>query len=956
MVHLRNVIVLLIALMLSFFSAYSVLSYDGQTYTYFINNVDPTINITLKSFDEAFEIKNAQIMSISDDLYEVPINEQYLAEDQANHILDLSSFKKNQVSFLSSVSLKNNDFFNFNLNVEAEDGSEPQTQGVPTSFTIRVDNEDPEFIFPDGLSNYVAPLESPEVTFSFSEPLQYLKISQDDEIFYEKQVYGSFENDFINDISFFVENISEGLHTYDAVLIDRAGNEVETSVSILLQGSPLEVSLLTRANDSLLSYYYNPDYKELFGRAIYTQDQDFELKLKTSKPSTCYLINSLSDRTDISQKSLQGWLEHVGGDYEEFTTQNNLDHSYSFSISPSSSNPFLVGCQNKFNSQDYYFLSEALTGKKEMLEMKYYDEDYSMTVESPGPIVAQKEVYFQVSTSKDAFCEVNLAGGDFSLTGSDFLKHSKTITFEDGTYSTTYSCYDKIYQKKEEKKELKVDKNAGLDIMFTSDNYYEGIYYSISSSVEVNFTTAQEPNECRFSTEEIVAEDSEQFNSINKIDSTVSASQFSFTSNTLLPESNNTHYIYCEGQQGLITKEELTIFYDTLGPQLSQLRYNNAGVESQEYISSVSSMNAVFNVDSVIPIESFEVTFLGNNTSEKLSLGNSKSNRNYSKDLRINQDISSFSKIVIIGKTILGTTSDPLQGNFKLDVSPPEITLSQLGGDWKITCTDSQSGCAKSWIGVGDTQESCSPTQLYSQNLSLNTTGYSYVCAKAQNYAGVESSIETKETGYVPLSGQEDNVSFFDDEQNQSNESNETQEESQEEPFEPEPFEPQPEEESDTPFYILTAVLVVFAFGGAGGWYAYKKGYLDEQLKKMGIPTKKNSSQNQKNRSTQTTNKTPQKVVPKLVSKKSKYDKHLNRLNKFLDDALDSKQDVYDSFGGSQKGKVKGYKDSMHSKSDKDSAFDEFYKASNKKDSESVEEVSDKFEHYYSKKKQNNKK
>ena len=100
---------------------------------------------------------------------------------------------------------------------------------------------------------------------------------------------------------------------------------------------------------------------------------------------------------------------------------------------------------------------------------------------------------------------------------------------------------------------------------------------------------------------------------------------------------------------------------------------------------------------------------------------------------------------------------------------------------------------------------------------------------------------------------------------------------------------------------------------------------------------------------------------PKLVSKKSKYDQHLKKLNKFLDDQLDKNQDIYDSFSDSQKGKVKGYKDSMHSKHDnsnKKSSYDEFYTLSKDKDTgkSTLEEDAENFEKYYHKKKQNNKK
>ena len=961
---------ILLAFLFLMSSSFAVMSYDGTTYTYFVNTQEPQVNITLKSFDDPYILQDAKIKPRGDSSsYISSIGEEYGAGEEANEILGLSSFQKQSSSFLSDFTLKHSDIFDFKLNVEGEGEGNPQTQGTPTNFEVFIDTKDPQFQYEEGLSNYVTTPQSPQIELQFSEPLQYLKISNEEKVFIEEQIYGTSIEDFITNRNFRVDDATEGLHEYDAVLVDRAGNRVETTLSVLISGEPLDIKLLTKADDSLIPYYYNSSHQDLFGSSIYTDSQNFDLQLKTSKPATCYYTQRISEDANINTWSLQDTLENVENDgYEKLNTTNDKLHTISVDF-PSSSDPykrpFWVGCENKYDSTDTLFLSQVLKDSKDMLIFEHYDEDFSMNVDSPAPLVAQEEVYFQATTSQRAFCEVSLNNGNIPLEKEEeSTKHTYTTGFDDGNYDFTFNCYDVVYNQESQTKEVEVDKDAGIDITYTSKNYYEGIYYSRNSQVQVNFSTGQVPNQCRYSTQSISPQVTEDFNNAQEISTTSSDNQFSFTSETLVAEQNNTHYIYCRDQNNVTTTEKLPILYDSQGPQLTNLRYENGGVESEEYIGSSSTLNTVFDVDSVIPIESFNVSFFGNNTSTTKGMDNSLTNRNYTKQLSVSESLDNYNRVVVIANTILGTRSEPLQGNYEIDMSPPEISLTQLGGEWQINCRDNVSGCAKTFIGVGKTQDSCSPVQQYLQNTSLNTTGYSYVCAKGQNTAGVNSAVTYKETGFVPTTGQEDNESFFDDEENTTEENETTTQDentTEEEPYQPDEFSPEEEEDSNAPYYILSAILVFVAFGGAGGWYAYRKGYLDTQLKKLGIISGDNKGSGNRSQGSNGTNTqgTSQKVKPKLVSKKSKYDKHLQKLNKFLDDALDSKQDVYDSFGGSQKGKSKGYKDSMHNTSaDKDSAFDEFYKASDKEDSSTPEEESDKFEHYYKQndKKQNNKK
>lgn len=965
-------------------SSYAVLTYDNNDYpTYYVNSQNPLVNISVKSFADPFILKRAQINY--EDIYEYNIDEQYPENYDPNEDLDSSSFgddpevvaeankQFNIYDFNSSNSeyelgedivFGNEDEFEFFLDIDSidEEGSTPETQGTPTRFDVVVDTQLPSIESTTNPEFVVGP-DSPNVTIEFNEPLQYFKLIRDDEVLAEEEIQSEQNEDFLTSYEHIIDGEEENLYDFDAVLIDRAGNRVEENFSVLYKGPPLEIDLKTKADDSSIPYYYNSTLSDLFGNTIYTDSQNFELTFETSKPATCYFTQELSEGSSIAGDSVEGVLNHLGSNrYDEMNTNEGLNHTYSIEGASSSKKPFWVGCINNFNPEDTQMLSEDLTGEKGMLKHQYYDKDYSISVEAPPNFVGESRVFFRVDSTERAFCSVN--SPDFSSfllnSSQDFTQHTEDKTLETGEYSLEFSCYDVVYENKIKNKELEVDEDAGIDIILSRDNYYQGKYYSDSSQFDVSFTTSNEPESCGYSTEEIIPTISEEFNSLTTIDSTISETQFSFSTSSLTQGSQNTHYIYCRDSEGVVTSKNLSVLYDPTGPVLSNLYYNNFGIRSQSYIGSTSKLSLEFDVDSIIPVDTFNITLIGDNSTSTSIVENSKTEENYTKEITITDSLNEYHSVSILASTILNSTSSPLTNSFTVDISPPDVDLINIRGDWEVQCSDSQSDCAKSWIGTGTSEDSCQPVQEYSTNLSLNTTGYSYVCAVSQNNAGVESSVEVKEiedaltNGTLERNESSQNESSLDNNQTETSQNNQSNE-SQEDPLDPEdPPEDQTSSEDDnTPYYILTALLLAVAFGGAGGWYVYRKGYLDTQLKKMGIPVSKKGKDDKKNQpgsSGVSSQNTQQR--PNLVSKKSKYDRHLKKLNKFLDDAMNKKQEVFDSFGGANKG-TKSKSQGSTKKSKK--SFDEFYDASqnsSSKQEDTIEKETQEFEEYYKKKKE----
>ena len=317
------------------------------------------------------------------------------------------------------------------------------------------------------------------------------------------------------------------------------------------------------------------------------------------------------------------------------------------------------------------------------------------------------------------------------------------------------------------------------------------------------------------------------------------------------------------------------------------------------------------------------------------------------------------------------------------------MNLIKNGNSWVVTCIDIETKCNDVWYGLSNSLLSCTPSLSYRDGDLLDATGHSVICARAINSVGLLSDTTTVKTGEIVSTtngtssvgggGSYDNP-FDGDDQTQGNTSvnvpiNESVIDDTEDPVTP-PSEPiesyNPEEDSNTTtVVILSALAFILLAAGGGGYYAYKKGYLNKQLEQLGIkvPTHTGSSStNDYYGSSVASSKTPISQRPQLTSgnQKSKYDEHLAKLNTFLDDTLDKKTSVFDSFKTSQKGRVEKYDDTLakpkgNSSAKKDAEFDDFYKASSSNKSIDVndttsENEADKFEQYYKNKKESSKK
>jgi hypothetical protein len=308
-------------------------------------------------------------------------------------------------------------------------------------------------------------------------------------------------------------------------------------------------------------------------------------------------------------------------------------------------------------------------------------------------------------------------------------------------------------------------------------------------------------------------------------------------------------------------------------------------------------------------------------------------------------------------------------------LAPPILGFSVNGDSFKINCIDSKGDCIRLRYGFADDELSCNPRISYELDESIKIRGNEVACAigydMSGNFGEVVKVFGSSTSGRVEFDRNATTVENPIDEPETSQEDPEeepVEEEPLSDPFSSDPFE-NIEDDSGNGLIIAAIVLMVATLGGGSTYYAYRKGYLDNQLQKFGIlkehskindAIKKDEVKlNKPMNNTENSIKTPIENTSNTKNKSS-YDNHLNKLNKFIDDTISEGNELFDNFDGVDKGKVKDYDDTLLTKKAGKSVskeeFDEFYGKSknsslSNNNRKSVEDEAADFEKFYKNKK-----
>lgn len=908
MLH-RKLVLLIFIFLFSIIPVFSIGLYDDYgNFVYYVSNPTPQINVTIDSMAEPVNVTtaNLEINSVA-------------KSTLVNKILNpgtSNTFSFSFDDFDFNTTLSENDEAKFNLEILSGDGLDAKTKGDPTNFDIRLDLKVPEITLPRPGKNIQLFEESAKLTLNFNERIIYYKAVVGSRVVKEETYSGSYIRDYnkIVDIFLTEEMLEEGGNTLTITFRDLAGNTNSQSYLVSYRGADLDLSLVTRKEETGLKYYYNTEYLNFFNGTIYTSEEEFSMKVRTTKKAKCYYANNMLNFDTFNNALLKT------------ETSSSDGYTHTFNVDTKTTSKIWVACRNVAYIDDVVYLNDVLGLKNSLVKVKKYNGDIEITEVFPDSLLTSIPFNIDVSTNVKAVCDYTFANGAKNkLETNGYYKHYKRdISSQTGTFNLQVSCMDLLGEVDLVSKSLEIDPSKGVTV-----TNYEPMYIE-KSSATLSLTLSEDAF-CKYSLKQ---ERTDDFLTLKNMSGNGLSRGFSVSG---LSVGDNYVYVYCQKLQ-VVNQNTLKIIYDSIGPKIENLTFTNFGIKS-DYVGSTSEIGLYFDVASLIPINMYYVEVEFENESKNFTVE--------SNDVVINDDFNGANSVKVIAQNMLGTLSSAAEKLIRFDTEAPKVTVTLQGDKAIITCFDAKSGCYETMYGFSKTGIDCQVTKTYSLNESVLFEGKNYICAQSRDYAGnTQKELKALVLGFEFEEDDFENVSFEDFEEEEV----EVEEEPDVDPFIPDTNIPVDSGGGTGAVVAASLVLFVAALGG-GGYYAYRKGYLNEQLEKMGILKRGSSTQSSTFSNVKNSVVNKVKSVAKREDKSKKYDDHLKKLNSFIDDTIDRRKNVFEGFASSGKGKVKNYDDTLNKKND-----DEFYKAKKSvNNSNDIKSEAEDFEEFH-KKKQSDKK
>ncbi|MDA3856366.1 MAG: hypothetical protein PF569_08975 [Candidatus Woesearchaeota archaeon] len=939
---LGKVFLWLILIVLFAESVFSYGYYDSKgEFMNFVSNPTPTIDINVSSGNLELYVRDG-FLDFNSNVSTFVIDE------------NLGVFSEGIYSFDVVEVITEFDDVSFELEViDRASGKKIVPEGDPIEFKIVLDELTPELLSFEDLI-----VDSEKVVLEFSEPVMFVDVYINEDFFMRYKNLANnlrVKDERFVEIDFPLSAFAGEANSLKFVFQDFAQNSAEEVREVYIESEPLNVELVTLATNGELEYFYNPapEFTALFDGKIYSKSSDFELKINTNKPAVCYYLDGVINENLRLEDAISP---------DEFTSSaTGLSHSLQVT---SLIDELWIVCQNKFYDSEIVYLTDALgIASSRVVGIEVYNQPaVEITYSDPKTLVTSLPTSYILETSSRAVCFSELDSySEFLPYLEGFLVHQNSgVDISLGSHNLDFECYDVLNNVARVSNSLDVDTDAGIKVVDFNPKY------TMASNVEVDISLSDDDADCRYSLSDL---GKRAFDSMSNITQSGSRKSISLTS---LSSGDNLVYIYCSDSNQIYGPERLNVIYDTKGISLSNFKFENDGYLS-DFLSSGSELGFSVDISSIIPIKEYILVVDYGNYKEYNSLNGDEDETNISSFTgKINGEFLDAAKVILYAVNMLEINKS-VEKDVKFDMTPPFVTFSSVDGGRAIVCADSESGCSKVFYGFSQTIIDCSANQLYNSS-SLEVLGNNYLCANAFNGVGLETF-------------EVDDLSDFNRDEDEVDEYNETfggdeetpveeglgDEENFEETFE-DPFVSSNDGsgDSNTTGIVLVGALALILVGvSGGGYYAYKKGYLNKELEKLGIKTKGSTSNGNAGVGVASKNKddkynfTSKPIKSKDNDKNlksSKYDDHLNKLNKFVDSKVGNSKGLFDKFNDSSKGKHEKYDDTLVKKNKgaklTKEEYDEFYEKNSSKVGDgsavskaSLKDEADSFENYYKEKK-----
>ena len=551
-------------------------------------------------------------------------------------------------------------------------------------------------------------------------------------------------------------------------------------------------------------------------------------------------------------------------------------------------------------NNDVAYLSNSLGISNSLITLKTY-QNSTIDIIDYSPKNEVTSTFFSASakTNNLAICSFKLDSNTFSqMTSVNYVNHlSSSITTNNGNHTLNFKCFDVLNNIALKSYNLNIDNTKGVNIVSYSPKF------SGNSQVIVNLVLSEDVV-CKYSNK---VESPADFMTLKNL------SGFGFNRNfsATLSNRNNIFYIYCD--KGTIVENILSIIYDSSSPVLSNFVFLNNNVKSN-YSGDDKKLEFKFDVNSSIPVTNYYVKVIFADSSKNI-LRTFSSN-----DISISGDFRNASKISVIAQNEVGKNSTALEKTIQFDFEEPVVSFVNSNGVVSIRCIDSQSGCDKIYYGISSTPIDCNAKLKYTLNGNFTVQKNNYVCAEAFDRVGhrgfkqelilvsaygsgsSNSLNNSQSSNNKPLDGrnmtelESDEEEFIDDSSNDENDNSNAEDE--EDAWVSNNYDEQPQD-AGVNYILIAAIVLILVSVSGGGYYAYKKGYLNKELERMGIKKPTNAKVNS------TLTNTPQTQLQASSKNnasnntlsRTKYDDHLNKLNSFVENTIQKRKDMFDKFG-----------------------------------------------------------
>ncbi len=912
--------------------------FENGRYVYYTNNSQPQISINITAGNERLFIDKGVFSSDNfEKVYIIPSEDRYLP-----------LFASGSYNFLLDFGISNMNNPKFKLFVYDMSNNQVVPKGDSVDFSLVYDNVSPFMTY---FLNDIK--KSSKLMFKFNERISELKVSFDGlgTIRYNNIEYN---NVLLNDIiSIDVSSLNFKKDLYDITIeyVDLAGNVVVETKTVYVGLEDLKVELLTVNEDSSLKYNYDSKYPSFFNKTIYSSSSDFLIKIKTNKNANCFFSSSSYQFKEFYALNDKKLME---------SDSENLTHSVSVG---KLDEKIWIACQNTYYESEIVYLSAVMGLGNTLINIEKYDPlTLSIIDFEPTGLVTNNPFSVLANTDNRAICNYRIDDAELlmmdTLNFTSFKKENVQTTV--GTHELYFECFDVLGRKAVKNTNIQVDPNRGVSIVSYSPKYVA----KTSSDIELTLSESNNDIKCRYSKTQ---KSKSSFLTLPLISNGV-GNKRSFLLSGLV-SGNNTVYIYCS-KNDEISEDVISIIYDDKGMMIDNLKFINGKYKS-DYLGSSLELELDFDLSSLVPVSKYTLTVVYKDDD------NYSKTYSGSKPLYLKRDLNDSLKVVLVADN--GLTTVTKEKMIKFDMDPPVVEIINVLQGKKITCTDPLSGCALIYYGFSKTDFDCLPNKIYANSSDvINVAGQVYMCAQAFDYVGLSSKVTVLVGDYKPKEEEKNTTVVDNKKDDKKTDTDDKKVTEPENPFKNIDEDDNTSDENNTGM-IIGAVILLFATVGGGGYYAYKKGYLNKELEKLGIKTHMQNSGNdslmQNNSSSAGKNNGmiyDSSSMPYSNRKVSsydsgaEYDKHINKINSFIDSKISETSNVFAEFDEKKK-KKDDDKDSdfdqktliskKKSKSNiiEEEDFDEFYKASKEIEKniqmDDIKDQATSFEEYYKNKK-----